>query len=241
MQCAGSPSRTRRRRTRIRGTARRRAAPRTKRRFNFSPARPVRHWHKQPAAPDSPPTRSFSSACSAHHPVVEQQRRLVLALLPRVGYRPGSRWPGSPRRIPAREPAPGPGIPAREPRATKGLRRSTWTVGLHRILRGSARVWALGLGQAVTVKGPSRRGRGLRRRRRRAAPWSAACHGRRGPRRVLPYFACSAASSSRTRRLHGTHLLRGIISLSCEMSKSPDTYSKPTRVDSEFKYPSIRL
>ena len=29
---------------------------------------------------------------AAHHPTVEQQLHLVLALLPQVGYRPGTRW-----------------------------------------------------------------------------------------------------------------------------------------------------
>ena len=34
---------------------------------------------------------------AAHHPAVEQQLHLVLALLPQVGYWPGSRWHPGPR------------------------------------------------------------------------------------------------------------------------------------------------
>ena len=43
----------------------------------------------------------------------------------------------------------------------KGYRRSTLAVGLHRTRRGSARVFALGLGQAVTVNWQSQSGRSL--------------------------------------------------------------------------------
>ena len=70
----------------------------------------------------------MSPSHAAHHPAVEQQLRLVLALLPR-------RMAPGPRRIPARDPA-----ALRPARAKKGLRRSTLTVGLQRILRSKARV-----------------------------------------------------------------------------------------------------
>ena len=72
-----------------------------------------------------------------------------------------------------------PGAGGAPTRSKKGLRRSALMVGLQRMRRGSARVQALGLGQASTVKGQSHRGAAYQCRRRRAAPWSAAARGLR--------------------------------------------------------------
>ena len=85
-----------------------------------------------PAPPTSATLRRRRVARRADRAAAAEQLHLVLALLPRFRYQPGSRW--------------------RPGRTKKGLAQglavsSSLTVELQRILRGTTREWALGLGQ----------------------------------------------------------------------------------------------
>ena len=81
-------------------------------------------------------------ARAACQPAVEEQLNLLLALLPRVGT--GSRWCPGPRE--------------EEGLKTVDVDHRTVTAAQLTLQR---RMFALGLGQAVTVKGPSHRGRSI--------------------------------------------------------------------------------
>jgi hypothetical protein len=138
-------------------------------RSNHWPAGPCRGrverrgHHCRPECGCAAVTHHVRKACG---PAASSHGTVDLALhWPAVKYRLTDE--GSPRQALRRGHEPelhsetGPGAGAAPASLKKGLRRSTFSVGLQRILFGRARVKALGLGQAVTVKGPSHRGRSL--------------------------------------------------------------------------------
>ena len=126
--------------------------------------------HRLLARPAPAACKAAAGGCGGYSVTPRTTRRLRSSSgLPRV--RDWAGMPGNGRLVrqrPGRERSgrrdrdeTRPGAGGSSARSKQGLSRSTLTGGLQRILRFDAGVWTLELGQAVTVRGASHRGRSL--------------------------------------------------------------------------------